>query len=129
MRRHFVRESERDKKQLLDLYRVLPGAAASVYVVTGSGRPVDQRVDALERLVAHLLIDGLDRVILDHVHDAQQRRDRQTLARALRGRDVSYSFETAHSTEPLLWIPDAVAWCVGRNDWRHHLDGWVQTPT
>jgi hypothetical protein len=110
---------------LLDVYRELPGSAVSVYVVEGRGRPVDQRAEALELLVGHLVEGGLSRLVLDHVEEHQQKRDRRVLASALRGHDVSYCHETPHSRETMLWVPDAAAWCVGRRPWRSHLDGWV----
>lgn len=126
-RRHFVKEEDRDRKHMLDLFRGLPGASTVCVSTTHTSIP-RCRHQLLSTLVTHLLDGGLDRLILDHVDDKQQRRDKQTLWQILgRNSDISFSHEIAHSTEPLLWIPDAIAWCAGRSDWRDQLDGWVTT--
>jgi hypothetical protein len=125
-RRHFSKESDGERKRLLDAYRVLPGSAVSAVAVKGCGRPVDHRASALELLVSHLIEDGLSRLILDHVDEKQRRRDRQVLSAALRGHVISYSHEPAHSREPMLWVPDAVAWCLGRAAWRLHVTTWAR---
>jgi hypothetical protein len=129
-RRHFYTESPNVKQKMLDTFRSLPGTEVLVWTETRTGSTVRRRARAIEGLVALLLARGLDRVVFDHVHASQQREDRQTLARALRasplGRAVTYSHEPAQSCEPMLWIPDAAAWCAHRTDrWHRELDGWA----
>ena len=69
---------------------------------------------------------GVDRIVLDHTDASQRDRDRQVLAPLLARSGVTYSHEVAHTTEPMLWIPDAIAWCAGaKAEWRSQLDGWV----
>ncbi len=125
-RRHFVRESDVSRRKCLAAYRALPGTTIVIYEDRGPGRrPVDQRDACLDHLASELLGRRVDRLVLDHVDHAQRRRDRQLLGRRLDGTGVSYGHEPAHSTEPLLWLPDAAAWCAGRPDWRHQLEGWA----
>jgi hypothetical protein len=129
-RRHMVKESDPGRRKMLDTFRELPGSDVVVCVVS-SKEPVNRRrTKALTALVTELIGGGLDRLVLDHVDLDQRRRDEQTLARTLHaaGRQglVTYSHEPAHSTEPMLWVPDAAAWCAGRKDrWRHELIGWA----
>jgi len=129
-----VKESDAERRKMLDTFKDLPGANVTICVVTSAGPVPTRRARAFDALVARLLEGGLDRLVLDHVDVAQQRRDRQTLGRALqagpRHQAVTYSHEPAHSTEPMLWVPDAAAWCAGRRDrWRHDLDDWATTFT
>lgn len=125
-RRHFVKEEDRDRKQMLTTFRDLPGA--SVVCISANPTSVPAcRAELLGVLVGHLLVGGLDRIVLDHVDDNTQRRDRRVLVKTLRGTRISYGFEPPHSTEMMLWVPDAVAWCAGRNEWRHELRDWVTT--
>lgn len=128
VRRHFVKESNQVRKEMLATFAALP-AASYACLTTASLPVVEQRALLLRTLVIDLVAGGLDRLLLDHVDDAQQRRDRQVLAHALRGIDVAYDFGPPHTSEPMLWAPDAIAWCAGRRDWRPQLDGWVMTRT
>lgn len=127
-RRHFVKEEDRDRQRMLAVFRELPGAS-SVCISTTHASVPECRAQLLDRLMAHLLAGGLDRIVLDHVDHKMQYRDKQVLIRALRGTGVSYSFEPPHTTETMLWVPDAVAWCAGRDGWRGELADWVTTIT
>ena len=124
-RRHFVRESAAVRRKMLAAFRGLVGLDVLVYEVIGASRPVQARERCVDLLIAELLGGGISRVVLDHVEDAQRRRDRQVLARRLDGTAISYGHEPAHSREPMLWVPDAIAWCAGRSEWRRELAGWV----
>lgn len=126
-RRHFTKESEPVRRRMLDVFRDLPGT--SVVAVSKGHRSVTAcRSELLSHLVTYLLGRGLDRIVFDHVDDAGRRRDLQTLWNTLGRRSrITYDHEVAHTTEPLLWVPDAIAWCAGRPEWRGQLDGWVTT--
>ena len=125
-RRHFVRESDASRRKCLAAYRALDGVTVLIYEHRGHGQPpVHQRAECLELMASELLGRSIDRLILDHVDDAQRRRDRQLLGRRLDGTGISYSHEPAHSTEALLWLPDAAAWCAGRPEWRQQLHDWA----
>ena len=125
VRRHFVRESEADRRKLLAAYKSLEGADHLVYVAERGERPLNQRERCLDLLIAELVGQGISRVVLDHMDDTHQRRDRSVLGRRLDGTRVSYVHEPAHSREPMLWVPDAIAWCAGHRAWRRELQGWV----
>jgi hypothetical protein len=125
-RRHFTKEKDSERKQLVAFYRELPGTTVSVYVIDASaGPPVAQRARALHLLVPQLLELGVDRIVFDHVDHADALRDRQILVKLTRGYDVDYGHEPPHTSEPMLWVPDAAAWCAGRPGWKAELEGWV----
>lgn len=125
VRRHFVKESERERKRLLGVFRELPGATY-VCMTTSSDAVVERRALLLDRVVQQLLVGGLDRLVLDYIDEEQQRRDRKVLWSTLRSaRTVEFSYEVPHSGEPMLWVPDALAWCAGHPDWRSSLVDWV----
>jgi len=126
MRRHFVRESDQAKRRMLAAFGELPGVEV-VAIRTGAiGTVIEQRSRTLRSLVALVQAGGLDRIVLDHVEPLQRSRDRRDISQVLRGSRTLYGHEPSHSTEPLLWIPDAIAWCIGRRDWRARIDPWVK---
>jgi hypothetical protein len=125
-RRHFVKESAATRRKMLDVYRTLPGVSVVVADDRTGRSAIDQRRRCLAVLIAALRPLGVDRIILDHTDASQRDRDRQVLARLLARSGVTYSHEVAHTTEPMLWIPDAIVWCAGaKAEWRTQLDGWV----
>jgi hypothetical protein len=129
-RRYIAKEKDSERKQLLAIYRELPGVTVTVDVVDlRIGRPVAQRAHALGHLMPRLLGAGIDRLVFDHVDVADARRDRQALIHLTRGRPIAYGHEPPHSGEPMLWVPDAAAWCAGRPGWRSELDGWAAVVT
>lgn len=124
-RRHFVKESDESKLRMLDLFRDLQGVDITTVSCGAAAKPLAQRAACLDVLARRLREGGCDRLILDHVEPVQQGRDRSVLAPVFGGSGISYSYEVAHSTEPMLWIPDAVAWCVGKPAWRRHIEDWT----
>ena len=120
-----MKESNADRRKLLAAYRSMAGVEVGVWEALGDGPSVDRRARCLDRLLTDLLDGGISRIVLDHIEEVQRVRDRRLLARRLRGMAVSYSHEVAHCREPMLWVPDAVAWCAGLPDWRRDLEGWV----
>lgn len=125
-RRHFVKESDTTRRQMLDVFKTSP-ALNFVWITTAAAAVVDQRRLVLQALLETLAGIEVDRIVFDHVDHHQQLLDRRVLAHTLRGTDISYSFEVPHASEPMLWIPDAVAWCAGRPHWKVDLEPWVQT--
>lgn len=125
-RLHFVRESESSRRKLVAVFAALEGVRV-VAVRTGLPGPViAQRERCLGRLAEHLSASNVDRVLLDHVEPHQQRRDRAILHPRLHASGTEFSHLDDHSAEPMLWIPDAVAWCVGHPVWRREVDEWVE---
>lgn len=113
VRRHFVREPDTARRTMLAAFAALPDVAVLVVTTPGLGRVIDQRARCLAFLAAALVEDGLSHLTLDHIDPTQAARDRHALYPALAAVGAEYHHEPEHSTEPLLWVPDAVAWCVG----------------
>jgi len=97
---------------MIALFAELP-SSSYVCVTKSAKRPIERRAIVLDALVAQLVEGGLDRLVLGHIDPDQQRLDRQVLARVLRGTGVAYSHEVANTSEPMLWVPDAIACCAG----------------
>lgn len=126
IRHHFVRESPQERRRLLGEFAMLPSVSA-VAVSVHRGEPsVAQRSRALRVLAARLLTGGVNRIVLDHVENVQQQRDRADLMRVLGASAVEYTHDVSGSTEPLLWVADAIAWCAGQPRWQARTPGWVE---
>jgi hypothetical protein len=121
---HFVTESDGRRKKILTR---LTSAGASVLVYDASHCPngISPRDMALERLVDDLAKMGARRLVLerdDSVFAADRKiiRDRAEIAGCLD--TLLYEHLRAYE-EPLLAIPDAVAWCCQKGgDWRARAD-------
>lgn len=118
-RLHMAKESAEHRKRILADLCAMP-VAASVYV---SRYPVDRdgRSEIMRRMVADLPVDGL--VIESGV--GQDERDRVALYGAVRKAGLEGRFSYTHlapRNEPLLWLPDAIAWAWGAGkDWRQRV--------
>ncbi len=117
---HFVNESDRRKKHILDV-----AAECSVknemWTATGFKQNA-ARIAIFEAMIPLLVRDGVDRFIVES-GGAQDKKDRAVLAGTLRTHGLSAAYRHARpQEEPLLWLPDALAWCFGRNkQWRSEL--------
>ena len=113
-RLHFSGESDRRRRFLL---REMGGlGTGSVMYVARHRDQVAARAAILTAVVGDLLEQGTTRLVLESRVN-QDQRDRSVIAHAL-GSGVSTPFTYAHSGahgEPLLWVPDAVAWAWGRD--------------
>ena len=111
---HFSSESDRRRRALL---REMGGlGTVSVIYIARARDQVAARAAILTTVVGDLLAEGVTRFVLES-RAAQDRRDRLVISRAI-GPGVSATFTYAHSEahgEPLLWVPDAVAWAWGRD--------------
>lgn len=76
----------------------------------------------MRRIVCEL---GVDRLIVESAV-GQDEHDRAVLFDAVRKAGVEDRFSYAHvapKTEPLLWLPDAIAWAWGAGkDWRRRVE-------
>jgi len=117
-RLHFASESPRRRKVLLQDIAKIP-CQSMIHMAVG-GEQVEARAAALESLMVELVDRSVERIVLD-ARQGQDHRDRAVIARALgldAGRDIQYQ-HLSSASEPLLWIPDAVAWSWGRGgQWR-----------
>ncbi len=118
---HFVKESDSRRKYLLSQFRRLGCKAIKVEI--GGQEHRSARQTALEALL--LLADDflVSKFVLE-LDETTFRSDRATLNRhnisADKG-EITFEFKARHE-EPLLWIADAVAWCLGRGGvWKSQL--------
>lgn len=115
---HFTTESPERRRQILSMLTRL-GVTARAYR-SGAAKEADGRAACLRAVVQDLPGFGVDRMVLEQ-DDSVVQFDRQLLFTELRASgqsDVGYE-HTRTTSEPLLAIPDALAWCIARGgDWR-----------
>jgi len=113
-RLHFVRESEGHKRKVL-------GELARLRVRTAvfQANSLDDREArswCLEQVVELAMALGADRIVIE-TDDSIIQTDNRTLYQAVGVRGLRDQLHYEHrraASEPLLWIPDAVAWSYGR---------------
>lgn len=119
---HFATESDQRRRLILSRMAKL-NISTTVYVATGSS-DVASRAAILEAMVPRLQENGVKRLILDS-RDSQDKQDRSTIFNVMKlqtNNELSYGHQPSH-TDPLLWIPDAVAWAWGRGgDWKRRVE-------
>lgn len=124
-RLHFSSESPSRRREILSTLRRL-GVMALAY--RAKGPDATARGACLRALVHDLPRIDCRRLVLEQ-DDSIVAFDRQLLYRELRAAGLStvtYEHERAAS-EPLLAIPDALAWCIARGgDWRQRADPMLQ---
>lgn len=110
---HFAKESPARRGAIAAAISAMPITAVVVDARrVRSGR--DARERALTGAVGPLVELGVDRLTIEQ-DDSLVESDRRALFRATRGLARPFVYNHARpSTEPLLWIPDAVAWSVAR---------------
>jgi len=88
------------------------------------GDELERRRGCLRAVIAHADDLGADRVVLEQ-DDSLLRQDRQWLVeitRELACRDTLRYEHARAAAEPLLAVPDAIAWCWARGgDWRRRI--------
>ncbi len=111
---HFAEESDQRRRQLLTAVLELP-ISVDIYLARERDQ-VASRNAILKLMVSQLGAAGVRRVTFDSRH-GQDHRDRSIIHRALSPNSripLLYEHrESAH--EPLLWVPDAIAWAWGRD--------------
>ncbi|WP_435586111.1 hypothetical protein [Micromonospora aurantiaca (nom. illeg.)] len=113
---HFRTESDRQRRKILSqVARLSP----MVWIFEAPGPEEVARAACLTALVDELTILRPQHLILESRGDHRDRVDRRIIRAALQksGHQVQYRhLEPRH--EPLLWIPDIVAWAHGAGgDW------------
>jgi hypothetical protein len=118
---HFSKEGATRRRAVLSTLVGL-GVQARVYTSPRSVRR--SREACLDALIADILPAGAERLVIesrrtmDHLDDLVIK---AALRQSGTGR-LTYQHATAHE-EPLLWLPDAIAWAVGRGgDWRRRAE-------
>lgn len=110
---HFVSESDARRGKILTAMSELK-TTTTIYVARSRDQ-VAARTAILETMIPELRNTGVRRLILDS-RQGQDHRDRATIYGAVRG-EPEPEFRYDHhpsASEPLLWVPDAVAWAWGR---------------
>lgn len=117
---HFATEIDRRRRSILDAIMLLP--VTSVAHVVRHHDQERSRAAILHRAPPDLARRGVSRIVLES-RRGQDRRDRTVLFSAVRSvPGVVYEHRTPHD-EPLLWIPDALAWAWGRGgSWRRRVE-------
>ncbi len=120
-RLHFGDESDQRRRQILS---ALAGLRLENQIIATTDRaPTAAREKVLRELVQILTTREVTRLVLDS-RQGQDHVDRSTIRRAAHESGNS-SLEYRHdqsAAEPLLWVPDAVAWAWGRGgDWRRRI--------
>lgn len=121
-RLHFSTESDQRRRQLLKELSTLE-LASTIYVAKHRDKTA-ARAAILHEAVVELRGSGVTRLVLE-AREGQDKRDRATIYTAL-GPHPNPEFEYTHrkpASEPLLWVPDAVAWAWGRDRrWRQRVN-------
>jgi hypothetical protein len=117
---HFQREKPIRRRLLADAIACLP-VEVRVYSRACHRDDEPARQDCLNRLARDLVERGAHRLVIDS-RRSQDINDERTLRRVLGPHPAETRMVYEHvdsTTESLLWIADAVAWCHGAGgDWR-----------
>ena len=119
---HFVHESDSRRREILSTLERL-GVQARLYHAAGMKDPA-AREACLAAVVRDAAAADVTRLVLE-LDDSIQKFDRQILFREIGRVDgsppIAYAHETA-AAEPLLWIPDAIAWGHARGgEWKARI--------
>ncbi|WP_236795769.1 hypothetical protein [Amycolatopsis sp. GM8] len=119
---HFKTEKPPRRRLLADRIAELP-VNANIYEAACMPKTEEQsRQRCLEQAICDLVEVQAHRVVLDS-REEQDRHDRATIYQTLGRKNSDLTHEHLNSASvPLLWIPDAVAWCYGAGgDWRRRI--------
>ncbi len=119
---HFATESDQRRRSLLKEMSTLE--TTSVVYVANHRDQVAARAAIVATAVVKLRQAGVSRLVLE-ARQGQDEQDRAVIYRAL-GPDPEPPLSYTHhrsASEPLLWVPDAVAWAWGRGgSWRTRVE-------
>jgi len=124
---HFQTEGDARRRKIA---AELVAAGLRTRIYTGRGREEAMRQACLRRLVRDLLAMGTQRLVLETRGRREDLADSHTIRTVLgprpRAAGLEYEHRRAHE-EPLLWVPDVVAWCHGAGgDWRRRVSPLVE---
>jgi hypothetical protein len=122
---HFVSESDSRRKSILAAFAKIEFQVV-MFIVKGQSDTASRRA-CLDSLIEHLDASRRYSLVLD-VDETILKRDRQALNNAILKRGMKDTIEYRHSEphlEPLLWIPDALAWTLTKKgDWSSNLSAF-----
>jgi hypothetical protein len=126
-RLHMRNEPDRRRRVILSSLERLPVPTTLYRAPASLGTQTTRRRACLARLVADLAATA-DRLVLES-DEGQDARDRQDLVELTRTAGCRHTLRYEHlraSQEPLLSVPDAVAWSWARGgEWRRWVSGIV----
>jgi hypothetical protein len=119
-RLHFATESDRRRRLILSRLGDLTTASV-VFVAAHRNQPA-ARAAILTRAFVDKHCRDVTRVTIES-RQGQDHTDRATIFRALGPKSrIVYRHATA-AEEPMLWVPDAIAWAYGRGgNWRRQVE-------
>lgn len=119
-RLHFATESDRRRRLILSELGSLRLSSA-IYTAVHRDQPA-ARSAILERAAADLHGLKVGRLTIES-RQGQDHHDRAAIYRTLGPvHSMTYRHVTA-AEEPMLWVPDAIAWAFGRGgDWKRQLE-------
>jgi diadenosine tetraphosphatase ApaH/serine/threonine PP2A family protein phosphatase len=116
-------ETTSRQAQIADAIYAIPCKALIVNVVMPRFADLAARKQALEQACSHSLLQRAQLITLDSSNTITQ--DRQIIAKATSQKDLNFP-HYRHMHEPLLWLPDIIAWCYGRGGtWRDAVEPLV----
>lgn len=122
-RLHFTKERPSRRAQITAAV-CATNVRIDVYDARGVRDPKRARALCLERIVADLAANGATRLVIEQ-DDSLVKHDQRVLHAAVRAADVIDALTYEHlpaRSEPLLWLPDAAAWCWTHGSaWRQRL--------
>lgn len=126
---HFKKEDDSRRRAICSALCTLE-VQVRVYDATSIRNAVEARTSCLTALVEDLAAVGGRRLTIEQ-DDSLVASDRRTLYSAVRKFDIADALTYDHmrpNQEPLLWVSDAVAWCVAKGgDWRRRVDPLITT--
>ncbi|WP_039824879.1 hypothetical protein [Nocardia testacea] len=121
---HFTKESDPRRRSICSTLCELE-VTVTVYDATRIKSAVEARAACLTAAVEDLAEVGAQRITIEQ-DDSLVASDRRVLYTAVRKFDVADTLVYEHlqpHMEPLLWVSDAVAWCVMKGgEWRPRVD-------
>ena len=121
---HFKREWEPRQRQLVRAIARLP-ICVHIYLRSCDRAEELARQACIERLACDLLDRGAHRLVLDSRSELDSK-DEATIRAAVKRHphETRFRYEHVDSTsESLLWVADAVAWCFGAGGhWRKRVE-------
>ncbi|GII76261.1 hypothetical protein Sru01_12430 [Sphaerisporangium rufum] len=125
---HMASESDSRRREILSM---IDGIEVAAHVYQAELAKSAQRVvrdDCFRAAVPSLIAMGVSRLIIESCN--QDRQDRLVIHEALSKADAHDLLVYGHdrpALEPLLWVPDALAWAYGKGgDWRRRTRGAIQ---
>jgi hypothetical protein len=119
-------ETTARQAQIADSLHAVPCKALIINVAMPRLADLAARKQALEQACSHIYLKGAQLITLDSSNSITQ--DCQTIDQATRRKDLNFPHYRHMNSrhEPLLWLPDIIAWCYGRGStWRDAVEPLV----